>query len=415
MKNVRLITIAVLLALSLPGLAGAAPVRHAPAAPAADYYANLQSPLPWHGSAFPLRVYIHSGSGIEGYKLEDNDILEGCFKEWTDATGGRVTFTFVTRPADADIEVEWHRHLPVQTLEIGHTAIVEDGNYLTKARVMLLTYNTAGKLLRPEQIKQACLHEIGHALGIKGHSQNPKDIMFVPYNFHYTRLPSGDLQLVGPPPALTERDTKTALRIYNDRWLASKGQTPKMAPTTGSTPALDPSALASATPAPAAAGGSSGSASGSTDTAGSAAKSGGTGDTAGSKTETKSAVPNTFLPPRSTSNKPDSKYRTLVKGGIEAIKRDDCDQAISLLNDALKLGDGSKMAEMNLIIALTKKANKSYAQRNYLDAADSYKSALMLRKQVYGGSDPKIAETMPAFSYSLKKLGREAEAAEFKR
>jgi predicted Zn-dependent protease len=411
MKNVRPITIAVLLALSVPAFAVAAPpVRHAaPPAPAADYYANLQSPLPWHGTAFPLRVYIYPGS-VEGYKLEFQDILEGCFKEWTEATGGRVTFNFVTRPADADIEVEWHRHLPVQSHEIGHTAITEDGNYLTKARVMLLTFNTSNKPLRNEQIKQACLHEIGHALGIKGHSQNPKDIMFVPYNFHYKRLPDGELELVGPPPALTDRDIKTALRIYNDRWLASKGQTPKIAPTTGGAGKLDP-VVAGAMPAPAAAGGSP-----STMPTGSASSSGSSSPASSTaSTSAKSPVPNTFLPPRSTSSKPDTKYRSLVKSGIEAIKRDDCEQAISLLNDALKLGDGSKMAEMNLIIALTKKANKSYAQRNYLEAADNYKSALVLRKQVYGGSDPKIAETMPAFSYSLKKLGREAEAAEFRR
>jgi len=47
-----------------------------------------------------------------------------------------------------------------------------------------------------------CLHEVGHTLGLNGHSANPKDVMFYSMNSD------------NPITALSARDKSTMARLY---------------------------------------------------------------------------------------------------------------------------------------------------------------------------------------------------------
>jgi predicted Zn-dependent protease len=71
------------------------------------------------------------------------------------------------------------------------------------AEIYILTINRLnGEVLSDPAMKAVCLHELGHALGISGHSPYSNDIMYPTLNF--------DQVLTN----LTERDTATIKRLY---------------------------------------------------------------------------------------------------------------------------------------------------------------------------------------------------------
>jgi tetratricopeptide (TPR) repeat protein len=81
-------------------------------------------------------------------------------------------------------------------------------------RVIVLTANFNGEGLSEQAVKFLCIHELGHALGIEGHSLSPKDIMFsmLPYNFENLKL--------------SARDGKTLRKLYSTAIVAPPDEHP---------------------------------------------------------------------------------------------------------------------------------------------------------------------------------------------
>src|SRR5438552_18608310 len=69
------------------------------------------------------------------------------------------------------------------------------------ANIVLLTVDSNGQPLADEDMQKICLHEIGHALGLNGHSTINRDVMF------FSRSPT-----VSPAP--TQRDSATICKLY---------------------------------------------------------------------------------------------------------------------------------------------------------------------------------------------------------
>lgn len=168
----------------------------------------------WPAQKIPLRVYIDPGKQ-EWSAVQQNPIqaLREAFSNWSQATEGRVTFMPVTDANQADIICVWTDD-PEKIVQAGRA--VEGGLtklsmqphpngseiMIVRASVTLLT-NRGGTPLGFDEMKKVCLHEVGHALGLNGHSNNNKDIMF------YSESPS-------IWPALTKRDKATMLRLYSN-------------------------------------------------------------------------------------------------------------------------------------------------------------------------------------------------------
>lgn len=152
----------------------------------------------------PITVYVKDGTGVEGYRTEYEESLRQAFDEWTEATAGKIKFLFVTDPSTAQMSVLWTNdlHAPAMTAEAGIARTSFGGNGIENAEISLLTLDPLKDgPLGKNRLFNTCLHEIGHALGLQGHSPYPEDIM------------SGTLIV---QQGLSPRDIRTINRLYSN-------------------------------------------------------------------------------------------------------------------------------------------------------------------------------------------------------
>lgn len=150
-----------------------------------------------------IKVNIKDGSGITGYRPEFEEALRQAFDEWSESSGGKVNFVIVPSADNADMIVTWTAdlHAPALKAEAGLTTTSYGSNGLSKADILLLTVDPfkegpVGKNV----LYNICLHEIGHALGLEGHSPTEGDIMYPALNVQQ---------------GLSDRDINTLLALYS--------------------------------------------------------------------------------------------------------------------------------------------------------------------------------------------------------
>lgn len=158
----------------------------------------------------PLKVYIppdSETSHISCYRSEFGTALRDAFKEWAEASGNAVKYQMVTSQKDADIDVLWTSD-PTKVSrpsEGGEARVAYDVVHgINHAQIILLTKTPDGTEFNIPLniIKAACLHEIGHSLGLLGHSPNANDVMFC-------SVPAAD-----QPHPVTARDGATLAHLY---------------------------------------------------------------------------------------------------------------------------------------------------------------------------------------------------------
>ncbi|MBX9723089.1 MAG: matrixin family metalloprotease, partial [Candidatus Obscuribacterales bacterium] len=175
----------------------------------------------WPITKLPLRIYISNGTDeagkpVRGFREEFNYVLLGAINDWMKASHYKLSYRLVTDPKDADLACTWTDD-PAFLQEQGNK--VEQGvarvfteaqpapdgtKCIVSAHVRILVNNREnGASLSSDDMKKTCLHEIGHALGMAGHSPSNRDVMF--YSESSAVWPS-----------LTKRDKATILRIYGE-------------------------------------------------------------------------------------------------------------------------------------------------------------------------------------------------------
>jgi predicted Zn-dependent protease len=190
---------------------GLAPARYAP--DAGDYYRRVAEDsdgLQWRH--FPVKVYLGSAPEVKWqYGVRE------AFDIW------RAVFPLqlVAEERQADIRIGWQESV----MREGHAGEELDwvqfkrkGDQMTGRRVAVITVD----LSRPwskDEMRAIMLHEFGHALGIKGHSDSKKDIMYFQMQEKYRRIPVPMpvtqlfwKSLVKNP---SQRDINTLIRLYN--------------------------------------------------------------------------------------------------------------------------------------------------------------------------------------------------------
>ncbi len=167
----------------------------------------------WSADKMPIRVYIYPGAGASGYRDSFARALADSFSIWQRGSESRLSFWIVQDPAQADITCDWTGDPAViqnaggggegGTTKLSGQADPDGSNVkIVRARITILTKPSSAAPMSDDDMKKVCLHEIGHALGLNGHSNNNHDIMF------YSESPS-------VWPSLTKRDKATINRLYS--------------------------------------------------------------------------------------------------------------------------------------------------------------------------------------------------------
>ncbi len=197
---------------SLPTLPEAMqPGQYVPAA--GDYYRVVgRSSEGEQWRSFPVKVYLGSAPDIKWQQgaREAYDVWSGVFP-----------LQVVALPERADIRFGWEESVE----ELGHAGEESDwvqirrvGDKLTGRRVAVITVDLSHRWSKDE-MRSIFLHEMGHALGIKSHSDAAKDIMYWRLQekrreVTVSNLPSPIFwkSLVKQP---GQRDINTLIRLYN--------------------------------------------------------------------------------------------------------------------------------------------------------------------------------------------------------
>lgn len=177
----------------------------------ADYlaYSSPEGLVSWAPGQV-VNVYIPSdeeAKDIPGYTPDLSKALKAAFQEWSAGANGLVNFKYVPRAQDADIECRWVADpSQVAALSEGGDAsmILNSSHHLEHVKISLLTRTTmsADPVGTLNTIRAVALHEVGHSLGITGHSPNSQDIMFASVTDTVNQR------------HLTQRDLNTLLRLY---------------------------------------------------------------------------------------------------------------------------------------------------------------------------------------------------------
>lgn len=170
----------------------------------------------WTDDKFPIKVYFQNADEVPGYRPAFRSILSSSFDTWVQVSDGKLSWAEVNNPKQADIIVSWVNDptdRPEGT-EIGKTRSYTrfspqtNRGTISKVEMKLLT-RLPERTLTDTEVKKAYLHEVGHAFGIAGHSQDRGDIMYYSVSSEHG-------------PSLSDRDVATLHMLYeNNRPLAS--------------------------------------------------------------------------------------------------------------------------------------------------------------------------------------------------
>ena len=161
----------------------------------------------------PIKVYIPSGS-------YNSQLMKRAFEHWQTGTYSAVWFTFIgeNKKNEADITVNFvEKDTKCGNISaIGCTHARTNGEgfythvdlYIASKAVMQLvgddgTVATKTTPISAPHLYRVMLHEIGHAVGINQHSNNPNSIM---YKYSLTD--------VNIPQNLTDEDLKFVYKVY---------------------------------------------------------------------------------------------------------------------------------------------------------------------------------------------------------
>jgi len=134
--------------------------------------------LRWNTETFPLKVYF------EQTKPSYREYIKRAFDQWGKASGF-LQFKEVYKPEECNIEIKFSPYAgpkctgPNCPYVVATTTNTTDKyNRLNKMIITFYNTNPHGEDYTNTEIYNTALHEIGHALGISGHSDNPSDVMY---------------------------------------------------------------------------------------------------------------------------------------------------------------------------------------------------------------------------------------------
>lgn len=163
----------------------------------------------WDSEKFPLKIFVNNESADTVPSYYNSEIYK-AFSQWEISTQF-LKFATVKNPTDANIQV-LIKPLPddvctenVCRYVVGYTTPDYKGNILKKMTIILYSKDPHGNFFSDKELYNTALHEIGHALGIMGHSYSSDDLMYMasensnfytPYRSSFQYLSSKDINTI---------------------------------------------------------------------------------------------------------------------------------------------------------------------------------------------------------------------------
>ena len=106
-------------------------------------------------------------------------MMKHAFERWTRLTDRKIMFYYVSSPNAAQLKVNFVTQIPNADREIGLTkSYFTSTDKISRAEILIAEKTVSGRQLNDDAVFTVMLHEIGHALGIGEHSNNPESIMY---------------------------------------------------------------------------------------------------------------------------------------------------------------------------------------------------------------------------------------------
>lgn len=172
-----------------------APFRYVPYSEVPDYLKNAyRNGLSYKRERGMMRVYIEPDSVYE-------PLMKQAYSEWQSAISNYVIFSYAGSEDNATDVIKFSKTAAaLGQEEAGYCQYKTEGTKITGSSILIKTTNHDGTPFPKALIYHTMLHEIGHSLGIMGHSPYQGDAMA-----------QGAKYIV---PHLTERDKHTAELLY---------------------------------------------------------------------------------------------------------------------------------------------------------------------------------------------------------
>lgn len=129
----------------------------------------------WNPESFPLKVYADIPQNAPEFHEQE---IKNAFQRWEDTTQGFISFVFVDNEDTANIICSYPKNFQ-RSCESNKTSTAsrqyftydKDGNIL-RSNIELTTTDCNGETYPRDLIYAIILREIGHSLGLRGHSGN---------------------------------------------------------------------------------------------------------------------------------------------------------------------------------------------------------------------------------------------------
>ena len=133
-----------------------------------NYIPQLSALLRWR--SFPIKVYFVRDSH---YTAKRQQLAVNGFNQWVHITSKRIQFTLVESEREAQLLVRFDPNTRAGRTEYTY---YPERHEIVRAEMVIGVQGDSAT-----DIQSVAVHELGHALGIAGHSDDPRDVMYPRY------------------------------------------------------------------------------------------------------------------------------------------------------------------------------------------------------------------------------------------